>query len=259
LRTAGIESANLESQVLAAHTCGMSRSELLAHPEWDVPHEAEVLLQRRLSGEPLAYILGHREFYGREFRVSSCVLIPRPETETLVDACLNSAQKSSARDVLDLGAGSGCIGVTLKLEAPRLKVVLADVSRDALEVARENALTLEADVELVESDGFESLFGRRFDLIVTNPPYVAESDALPAEVRDYEPPLALFAGNAGLDFYRRLATEAKDHLTEGGKLFAEVGDRQAEEAAALFESQKWILKAVHRDLLGFDRVLELAQ
>ncbi len=170
LREAGILNPALEAQVLAAHARGVERSVLLAHPEWEVDEKAEPILTRRLDREPLAYILGYREFYGRRFAVTRDVLVPRQETETLVGACLQSAALESARTLLDLGTGSGCIGITIKLEAPQLKVTLAEISPAALSIASKNAEILGAEVELVGTDGFQNLGGRKFDLIVRTRP-----------------------------------------------------------------------------------------
>jgi release factor glutamine methyltransferase len=250
LQETGVESAKLEAQVLAAHSMGISRSELLARQQEDV--DAEALLERRLTGEPLAYILGYREFYGRRFKVGPAVLIPRQETEVLIDAALAVAR---AETVLDLATGSGCIGITLKLERPQLSVTLSDVSSAALEVAKENAAALEANVELIESDLFTGLDGRRFDLIVSNPPYVRLGDPLTKEIREFEPALALFAGSDGLDFYRRLAKEAVDHLKPNGRLLVEVGDGQGPDVISVFNAEGWRPMDAFSDLLGHQRVL----
>ncbi|HVL39369.1 MAG TPA: peptide chain release factor N(5)-glutamine methyltransferase, partial [Fimbriimonadaceae bacterium] len=203
LASAGVESSRLEAQMLAAHVLGVERSWLLAHPEAEVNDLAgEVLLQRRESHEPLAYILGWREFYGRRFRVTPAALIPRQETEMLVDAVCELAPVPGSR-VLDLGTGSGCIAISVKLERPDLILTASDVSPGALEVAEWNATELEASVELVLSDGFQALQGRVFDVIVSNPPYVALDEALPRDVVEWEPRQALFAGHTGLEFYKR--------------------------------------------------------
>jgi release factor glutamine methyltransferase len=257
LSTAGVEAASLEAQIFAAHALETTRSLLLAHPEWEVPKEADALLARRLASEPLAYILGYREFYGRRFKVGPGVLIPRQETETLVEAVLGSEMSGSSKRVLDLGTGSGCIGITLQLEAPRISVTLADISEAALKIATANAALLLADVETVVSDCFQNLVGRSFDIIVSNPPYVRVSDPLPPEIRNFEPREALYAGVSGLEFYARLSVEATEFLSNGGRLFLEVGDNQASAVRALFVDQGWTVSGTHRDLLGFERVLEL--
>lgn len=253
LEAAGVESPALEAQLLAAHVLLVDRTFVLTHPDHDFPDLAgETLLQRRESQEPLAYILGEREFYGRSFRVAPGVLIPRHETETLVEAALGQSDVTS---VLDLGTGSGCIAVTLKLERPEWDVTGVDVSEGALEIATANAARLGAQVRFICSDGFEGLLGESFDLIVTNPPYIGLHEALAPEVRDFEPSEALFAGHTGLEFYERLAVEAADYLRDGGLLMMEVGYRQAREVTAVFEAQGWNLVEIRQDLSCVERVV----
>jgi release factor glutamine methyltransferase len=254
LERAGAPAARLEAQIIAAHVLLRERSWVLAHPEESLPAlAAEALLQRREAGEPLAYLLGRREFYGREFQVSPSVLIPRHETETLVELALDLLPPGPHR-VLDLGAGSGCIGITLHLERPELDVTLSDLSETALAVAELNAEALGAKVRLRRSDLFADI-QERFDLIASNPPYVAKEDPLPREVADFEPALALFAPEEGLSFYRRLASESPDRLT-GPKLVAvEVGQGQAPSVASIFESEGWAHLMTRRDLNLTERAL----
>jgi release factor glutamine methyltransferase len=254
LRDAGIESARLESQVLAAHVAGVDRSWLFAHPDeefLDLP--GEHVLQRREAHEPLAYILGRREFYGRTFSVDRRVLIPRHETETLVETALRHAPEGAR--VLDLGTGSGCISITLKLERPDLRVTASDVSEGALEVARTNAEALGAEVEFVHSDAFEQLLGESFALIVSNPPYIGRHEPLASEVADYEPELALYGGDEGDEFLQSLAAQAANYLRTGGRIALEVGYRQAALTRELFEAQGWQHVETVRDLSGTDRVV----
>lgn len=254
LRAAGVEAPRLEAQVLAGHVLAESRTWVLAHPDHEFNDLAgEGLLQRREAGEPLAYILGHRQFYGRRFWVGPGVLVPRLETETLVQAVLGAGLPPRAK-VLDIGTGSGCIGITLKLESPAWEVVMLDLSPDALRIAQANADTLDASVILVHGDLLPE-GDARFDAIVTNPPYVAAADALPREVRDFEPAMALFAGEDGLAVYRRLAREAGSVLEPGGRLFTEVGDGQADAVIGTFASESWTARGEWRDLQGTRRVL----
>lgn len=243
----------LEAQMLAAHALRTERAFILAHPEAELPELAmEALLQRREAGEPLAYILGWREFYGRRFSVRPGVLIPRQETETVVEACL---RLEGVRTVLDVGTGSGCIAVTLALERPDWQVLAGDVSEAALEVARENAEALGANVEFRRSDLFEAFAGEKFDAIVSNPPYVAREEELPHEVRAYEPEQALYADEAGTALYRRLAEEAPAHLNSGGRLALELGHRSLAPVSKILESRGWRVEAVLKDLSGVDRCL----
>lgn len=260
LVAARIESAALEAQLLAAHVLLVDRSFILTHPEVEFPDLAgESLLQRRERHEPLAYILGSREFYGRKFHVEPGVLIPRQETEILVEAALSHLRTTSPCRVLDLGTGSGCIGITLKLECPSAELTLLDISERAIEIARRNAEDLGASVRFVRSDGFQELEGEVFDLIVTNPPYIGFDEELPAEVGKHEPPAALFAGPSGLEFYEMLAETAGLHLREDGALMMEVGYRQAQQVGAIFEGSGWTVEETIPDLSGIDRVVVARQ
>jgi release factor glutamine methyltransferase len=255
LRDAGIESPRLEAQVLGGHVLLVDRPWLLAHGEEPFPELAgEVLLQRREAREPLAYILGRREFYGRDFSITPAVLIPRQETETLIEVALNGPK---AQKVLDVGTGSGILAITYKLERPDVEVVAVDISPDALEVASRNAADLGADVRFVHSDGFSALENEAFDLILTNPPYVGVHEPLMPEVRDHEPALALYSGESGMEFYELLAAQTGRHLTEGGRLLMEVGYRQAQAVASLFREQGWPEAVLHNDLSGVQRVVEV--
>ncbi|HEY0866800.1 MAG TPA: peptide chain release factor N(5)-glutamine methyltransferase [Fimbriimonas sp.] len=253
LEAAGVESPKLEAQLLAGHVLGVDRTWLFANGGREFPEMAgEAILQRREGREPLAYILGYREFYGRRFAVDRRVLIPRHETETLVEKGL----RIGGRRVLDLGTGSGILAVTTKLERPEAEVVASDVSAEALAVARLNADRLGADIRFVLSDGFIGLLGEAFDLILTNPPYIGREEPLMPEVRDHEPHAALFAGATGMEFYEMLASQAQEHLLDEGVLLMEVGYRQAEAVAALFRRQGWQVPAIHPDLAGVGRVVE---
>ncbi|AIE83374.1 peptide chain release factor N(5)-glutamine methyltransferase [Fimbriimonas ginsengisoli] len=270
LAASGIESSRLEAQLLAAHVLRVDRSWLIAHPEHEFNELAgEMLLQRRESREPLAYILGRREFYGRQFRVTPAVLIPRQETEVLVEAALaedhtskmdviTTGGKAVPLRVLDIGAGSGAIAITVKLERPDWDVTAVDISPPALELAEENAKSLGVEIRFVLSDGFEQLIGESFDLIVTNPPYIGHDEPLMPDVVEHEPHVALFSGKTGLEFYERLSREAMNHLNDGGRLMMEVGHRQARTVRELFESGGWQHVQTAQDLSGIDRVLVMA-
>jgi release factor glutamine methyltransferase len=251
----GIASAHLESQLMACHVLRVDRSWLLAHPEHEFNELAgEQVLQRRLMGEPLAYILGWREFFGRTFGVDRSVLIPRHETETLIEAALGLAPPD-VRSVLDLGTGSGVLAVTLKLERPSWDVTAVDVSAEALTTASANARFLGAQVRFKLSDGFDGLLGESYDMIVSNPPYVGASEGLPVEVALHEPELALYSGPTGMEFYDRLAAQAQDHLEDGGLLLLEVGHTQSESVRELFKTHAWEHLETRRDLGGIERVL----
>ncbi len=265
LERKGVESARLEAELLVAHALGLDRLQLFL--QFDRPvggtevDRARDLLVRRGRREPTAYIVGAREFYGRPFRVGPGVLVPRPETELLVDRVREIARTRGAGElrVADVGTGSGCIAVTIALEVEGARVLAVDASGAAVLCARENALGLGADVEVVEGDGPATLAeAGRFDLVVSNPPYVAreESGALAPEVREHEPELALFAPAGDPDFWVRTFLErSRDWLAPGGVLLVELGLGQAARVRALAERLGWTA-AFHRDLAGIERVLE---
>ena len=261
LEAAAVDSASLEAQLLAAHVLMVPRIWLMAHPEEPFPDLAgESVLSRRLNHEPLAYILGKREFFGRTFRVGPGVLIPRQETEILVETVLEWIRPRANRHlrVLDMGTGSGCIAITLKLELAALLVFASDVSIEALSVAQDNARDLVAEIEFLRSDGFEAMNGRRFDAIVTNPPYIGFAEPLAPELTQFEPHQALFSGPTGLEFYERLSNEASGFLDAQGLIMMEVGYTQAEAVANIFKCQGWRHLKTVNDLAGVPRVVVCA-
>jgi release factor glutamine methyltransferase len=247
----------LTAEVLLAHALGRERAYLYAHPEEPLSEVAWLhygrYLHERLKGKPTQYITGRQEFYGREFRVTPDVLIPRPETEHLVEAALPRISPGDV--VLDVGAGSGAIGITLALETAG-RVYATDVSIAALRVAGENALRLSANISLVAADLTSSFSARSLDLVASNPPYVPQTDqpALQREVRDYEPAVALFGGPTGLDFYERLANEALRVLRPAGWLLLELGYNSLEPVREMLRSG-WCDITVGHDLAGLPRVL----
>jgi release factor glutamine methyltransferase len=251
--------ARLEARVLASHVWQVDHAWLIAH-DTDLlsdTHAAafESLLTQRLEGMPIAYLTGTREFYGRPFRVTPDVLIPRPDTELLVERALACIPSDQAVDVLDLGTGSGCIAITLALERPLARVTAVDRTTAALAIARCNADILNARIEFLTSDWFAALAGRRFDLIVSNPPYVAAADPHLArgDVR-FEPLTALAAGHDGLDDLRRLIRAACDHLKPGGALLLEHGYDQADVVQALLRESGIPHPQSWADLAGILRV-----
>lgn len=251
--------ARLEARVLAAHAWQVSHAWLIAHdtdPLSDAKVTAfETLLNRRMAGEPIAYLTGTREFYGRPFRVSPDVLIPRPDTELLVELALARMPAGQAMDVLDLGTGSGCIATTLALERPLTRLTAVDRSAAALAIARQNAEDLGAHVEFLASDWFAALAGQNFDLIVSNPPYIAAADPhlSRGDVR-FEPLSALAAGLDGLDDLRRLIAEASAHLKPGGTLLLEHGYDQADAVQDLLRARGIRQPQSWSDLSGILRV-----
>ena len=254
LEEAGVSTPRLTAEVLLMRATGHDRAWLYAHSTDELDETWWIhfgrYLHERLQGKPTQYITGRQEFYGREFRVTPDVLIPRPETEHLVEAAL--ARTNAARLILDIGTGSGAIAITLALEA-KTRVVATDVSLAALAVARENARTLGARVEFIACDLGAALVDALFELIVSNPPYVAERDraTLQPEVRDYEPALALFGGDDGLAIYPRLISDAARLLRPDGWLMMELGG-----AAAVREMLKaWRDVEIVNDLAGIPRVV----
>lgn len=251
--------ARLEARVLAGFAWGVAPAWLIAH-DTDMPTRAQTvqftaLLGRRLTGEPVAHLTGTREFYGHTFRVSPDVLIPRPDTELLVELALARMPPGRAMEVLDLGTGSGCIAVTLALERPLARVTAVDRSAAALAIARHNADIHNARVEFLNSDWFAALAGRRFDLIVGNPPYIATADPHLArgDVR-FEPLGALAAGPDGQADLRQLAAAAGGHLKPGGTLRLEHGYDQADAVQALLKAAGFRHIQSWPDLSGIRRV-----
>lgn len=250
----GIESPRLTAEVLLSRALGQDRVYLYAHPEAPLPELAWIhfgrWLHERTQGKPLQYITREQEFYGRPFAVGPGVLIPRPETELLVELAL----RNEATTVLDIGTGSGILAITLALEWER-PAVATDLSAEALRIARANAEALGAPVQFVQADLAAAFAGHSFDAIVTNPPYIPAGDGpgLQREVRDWEPPTALFSGPDGLDHYRRLEPLCRRLLRPGGWLLGEFGYGQAAAIAELF--QGWRAVELHADLAGTPRVL----
>lgn len=250
----------LEARLLLAHITGLSHAAMvsagpdaLAESHWQA---FAVLASRRLAGEPVAYLLGQREFYGRDFQVSPAVLIPRPETEHLIDAALDKVGHSQPARVLDLGTGSGAIAVTLALECPAWKVSAVDLSADALNIARQNAANLGAQIAFHHGSWFAPLAADIvFELIVSNPPYIDAQDHHldEGDVR-FEPRMALTDGHDGLDCLREIAAQAPARLAAGGWLMVEHGYDQGEACRALFCLAGLAQVATLPDLAGLDRI-----
>lgn len=245
----------LTSEVLLSHATKRPKEYFYAHPEQELL-EVEWIhygryLHERMGGKPTQYITKVQEFYGRDFRVTPEVLIPRPETELLVETALREAPFEGL--VVDVGTGSGAVAVTLALEAG-LRVAATDISRAALAVARGNAGRLGGRVEFLECDLLAAFADESVAAVVSNPPYVPLSDAagMQREVRDWEPGMALFAGADGLDVYRRLIPEARRVLRPGGLLAMEIGFGQAEAIREL--AQGWNDRRTLPDLAGIPRV-----
>ncbi len=254
------DTPRLDVELLMAEALGVSRSDmLLCHHDSEVPARFAELLNRRLEREPVAYILGRQEFYGRDFAVTRDTLIPRADSETVVQAALDAARPDAR--VLDCGTGTGALLLTFLAECPQATGIGIDTSSGAGMVAAANveALGLTGRAQIVRRDwnqpGWADDLGR-FDLVIANPPYVEENADLQPDVRDFEPASALFAGPDGLDDYRVLVPQLPALLTENGVAVLEIGHRQAQSVSEVARNQGFTAE-VHQDLGGRDRALVL--
>lgn len=262
LMETGCLDPDIDARWIAEEGLGMTRQALVFESDRAIPMakliRLESMLDRRAAGEPVQYVLGSADFMGLRFKVDDAVLIPRQDTETLVEAALiDLRQRPGQPALLDLCTGSGCVGLSLASLAPHARVTLADLSPEALEIARANQRALGLKVDVRQGDLFAAVAGERFDVITANPPYIpsGELEGLQREVR-FEPRMALDGGADGLDFYRRIVGGAASHLAPGGALFLEVG---IGEAPAVLELVKLGLPAAQtgtvKDLNGVERVV----
>jgi release factor glutamine methyltransferase len=266
----GIDSPRLQAELLLAHVVKLERMRLYLNFERPLSTEEanafKGLVIRRGEREPLQQITGSTSFCGFEIAVNRAVLVPRPETELLAEKAWESlnadpqSAKPEGASVLDLGTGSGCLAIAVAKKCAQARVVATDASPEALQCARANVErnSVASRIEFRLGDGFQTLkSGERFDLIVSNPPYIptAEIETLQPEVRDWEPRLALDGGADGLDWYRRIATEAKAFLARTGSVMVEFGDGQSEAIRNLFESEKWVVEAVIQDYTRRPRII----
>jgi release factor glutamine methyltransferase len=263
-RARGVDAPRLDAELLLSRALGATRIQLVVDSKRPLTADEltrfRELVKRRRAREPVSYILGEREFYGRPFRVDRRVLVPRPDSEALIEAALRrTVHVSLSMRALDLCTGSGCIAITLARERPTSRVLGVDVSDDALAVARDNALRLGAyNAAFARGDLFAALGpGARFDLVTANPPYIPASDiaGLEPEVRDFEPRLALDGGADGLDVIRRIVAAAPEHLVPEGVLAVEVGAGEAGEVAPLFAAAGFEHVAIGRDYGQVERVV----
>lgn len=286
LRAKDVPSPSLAAELLLMHSIGRDRAWIYAHPESPLTvAEAEIfaaLVARRAAGEPTQYLTGKQEFWGIEFEVTPAVLIPRPETEHLIEVALErlgeergikinmrTGDPTSKLRVAEVGTGSGCIAVALARELPHAEIFATDISEDALAVARRNAARHEVSdrIHFIRTDLLSELLGRSrescgeaqsFDLIVSNPPYVAQNEArdLPREVRDHEPAMALFGGPTGIEIYERLVDQAAQLLAPRGILVLELGYNCADGVRAILSRQRvWVNVSLTNDLAGIPRVI----
>ena len=256
---AASDSPRLDAELLLAEAAGVSRSAIVAFPERPVSAEAcdafARLLEQRRAHVPVAYLLGQREFFSLTLEVGPGVLVPRPETELIVETALSVIPDDSPAQVLDLGTGSGAIALAIKHERPCVGVTAVDSSEEALAIARRNAATLGLDVQFAESDWFSAVESGELDLIVANPPYVRSDDPALAIALRHEPAVALDGGRDGLDAIRVIVATAIRHLAPGGYLLVEHGDDQGEASRKLAEQTGYRDVRTLQDLAGRDRVL----
>jgi release factor glutamine methyltransferase len=252
--------AAVDARVLLCHALGWSAARLAAHADQPLPPQIveafSALAARRLHGEPVAYITGEREFYSLDFKVSPAVLIPRPETELLVELALARLPVDKRCRVLDLGTGSGCVALAIAAQRPLVQVTAVDSSRDALDLASANARALGVpEVEFRLGDWFSTLDARKFDLIVSNPPYIpAEDPHLRAGDLRFEPHGALVGGADGLDCIRAIVRGAPPHIVSGGWLLLEHGYDQSERCRELLQAAGFEAMFSQPDLAGMERV-----
>jgi release factor glutamine methyltransferase len=253
-----VSSPRLNAEVILAHCLEVDKTYLYTHDDRTLGNvefqKIEDALYERISGVPVQYIVGRQEFYGRYFTVNPDVLIPRPETEFIVEAVLD-LHPPSGSSIIDVGTGSGCVGLTLALEMPEAQVAITDVSYAALLTAKSNAVQLGASASIVCMDLLEAVRGQ-FDIIVSNPPYVSreETSRLQIEVREHEPHVALFGEENGIAVYRKLIPSAERALKPGGYLIMEIGAGLEQRVLELFGSE-WMLLPTRKDLQGIPRTI----
>jgi release factor glutamine methyltransferase len=255
-----LSEASFEANLLCQQVLNVNRAWLITHENDALQaHQQavfEALVQRRLNGEPIAYILGSREFYGLELKTTPATLIPRPDTETLVEAALAKIPQNASLNILDLGTGTGAVALAIASQRPQTKVIAVDASLEALKVATENAQDFKlANVRLLESNWFSALGSEKFDVIVSNPPYIAQDDKhLKQGDLRFEPLSALASGVDGLDDIRKIIQDAPDYLNPNGWLMLEHGYDQAEAVAALLKARGFSQIAHAKDIAGTLRV-----
>lgn len=268
LEAAGLSPADaaLDAEVLARHILDWDRADLIVRgrdPEPpDFSARLAALVERRVTREPVAQIIGRREFWGLEFEITPDVLIPRPETELIIEEAITFAAAHPCHDVVDVGTGSGCLAVTIAHALPAVRVTAVDVSPGALTVAKRNAERHGIDERVTFTRGdVLAGFSGRVDLIVSNPPYVPEADAasMQEDVVRYEPYVALFGGSTGLEVIERLLGQAPAHLAPHGQLIVEFGFGQAERVKALAEAAGWRTVRIREDLQGIPRTIVLSR
>jgi release factor glutamine methyltransferase len=264
LQRAGRDECEIKARWLINHVTGVPFGDIttkgiqpMIREQWDALGK---FLERVIAGEPIQYVVGNADFMGRIFQCDKRALIPRPETEELVEAVLAVANRATAQRIIDVGTGTGCIALTLALELPNAEVIATDISADALALARENATAhgQESRVTFRQADLLDGLESQSADIIVSNPPYIAEVEAasLAPEIREHEPHSALFAGADGLTVIRRLVDQSRAVLRPGGWLFMEIGENQGVSVPKILEAVGFTEIEVRKDLAGHDRIAQ---
>lgn len=262
-KSKNIQSARLDAEVLLSHVLRQERIYLYVH--FDEPMEQNELnkfreyVKKRAQHVPIAYIIGEREFMGLPFKVTKDTLIPRPDTEILVENVLNNVDKDKEIEIVDIGTGSGAIILSLLVNLPKAQGKTVDISSKAIEVAKENAVNLQVNdrCEFFVGDLFAPLNGSKFDVIVSNPPYIPKKDiaTLEDDVKEYEPVSALTDGGDGLSYYRRLLSEGKAYIKENGFIALEIGIYQSNDVKQIAMDNGWKNIKIIKDYAGIDRVV----
>lgn len=262
LKNAGLEEYRFESEYLLAESLGIERITVITDGERELDKAQEEkflnMVSRRSKREPAAYITGHREFMGLDFQVQEGILIPRPDTEILVEEIIETVKNKNLKTSVEVGLGSGCISISIA-KYTALKCFGTDISETAVAVSKKNAKNngVENKTEFYLGDVFKGLPNGKYDIIVSNPPYIRKKDMaeLMADVKDYEPYTALCGGDDGLDFYRRITEDGYEILNDGGYIFYEIGYDEAEEVSDILKEKGFCEIRVVKDLSGLDRVV----
>lgn len=259
LASRGIEQFNLEARILVSYSLSVAEEYLFINPDQELSKKEletlEISIKRRMNFEPISYITGKKEFYSRNFYVNKDVLIPRADSEVLIDAVC-STQKPSPK-ILELGTGSGCLIITLMLQLPLATAYAIDIKKEALEVAKKNAQLHNVNVGFLVSDWFSSIAHQDFDIIISNPPYIDKSsNKVSKETYLYEPSTALFALDEGLKCYKTIASNISKYLSEDGELYLEIGYDQEENVTKIYEMSGFSLVGRYLDISGITRCLK---
>jgi len=260
LNNSGISSPKQNVETILAHTLNIKRLDIYLQLERKFSgKKLEIvfnIISRRKDKEPLQYILGETEFYGYTIKVDKSVLIPRPETELLVEIII--AEENDIKNILEIGTGSGALVIALAKKMNGIVIDATDISEDALRIAEQNTILNQVDINIFKSDIFDNVLNK-YDLIISNPPYISLTDykQLPVEIKDFEPKSALLADDNGLFFYNKILQKAKDHLTESGKIYFEIGYDQAKKITEIAKENGFSNIKVFKDLNGFDRIVRI--